>query len=143
MPKFLTSWIALSAILAAQATFPAAAAPQKQGRGEVFVGTFAPGETYAKDVYIIPATIYDRGDTRRFVTHEVYRQDQNIFYRYRQEVNHSLANCKDGTTTVLKGEDFNDREEKMGEQTMDAKFKVPDPGSVNEKILDFVCNYKH
>lgn len=138
--------VALPAVLFVQIATPTVAAPQKRNPAapkEVFLGTFAPGESYATDVYVVPSTIRNRGELRRYQIHDVYKQEQDAGgYKFQQSIVFWVANCREGTSGAQRAENFNSQGNRVGELLMELKMKVPLPGSLNEKVLDFVCDYK-
>lgn len=109
------------------------------------MGVFAFSESSVHDIYVIPGSIKQRGDMRRYQMHDVYRQDQTDAFekfKYRQTISYWTANCREGKSDVQKSEYFDSQGAKLSESIWRLDLKTPDPGSLNEKTLDFVCDYK-
>lgn len=137
--KFLRLGAALAITLATQFVLPVSAAPQ-----EVYLGVFGEGEDYARDVYLLPNTIRSRGDLRRFQNRDVYHQQQDSAhgYKYRQSIGYWVTNCREGTIDVQKADYLDNQGRKAGDLSWNLELKVPTPGSINEKTLDLVCDYR-
>lgn len=146
MLKSLRLGTFIAAIATTQIAFPLIAAPQKtQIPREVYMGVSLEDTSYINDVYIFPDTIRSRGDLKRYKERYVYRQPQeDVFgkYKYKQSIVYWTANCREGSSGAQKSEYYDAQGNKLGEFTSGLELKVPGSGSLNEKILDFVCDYK-
>lgn len=143
----------LSAVLFIQLigaiALPCNAAPeqtQSSGNAEIYLGVAYPGEAYAARTYILPSTIKVRGDSRRFQTHDVFFHDQGEASEgsgYRQMFSYQVANCRDGKIGLQRADYFNTLGKWVDRLAPERlKMATPLPGDINEKVLDFVCDYK-
>ena len=147
MLKTIGLYITLAIALTSSSVLSVSAAPKKTQplRQEVYLGVFGEGENYARDVYILPKTIQNRGNLRRFQKRDVYFQEQTGAvdkHKYRHSISFWAANCQEGSIGVQKSERFNALGNKVSELLIELDLKVPQLGSINEKALDFVCDYK-
>lgn len=131
--------------LTAQITLPVAADPQKtrvDAREEIYIGVFGEGQSYARDIYLLPNTIRSRGDLKRFQTHDVYGQEQEsgLGYSYIQVIRYQVANCREGLTGVQKAIFIDKEGTKVSKSVSALQFQIPDPDTINERLLDFVCD---
>lgn len=145
----------LSAVLATVLTTPvsatlltlrATANPQwGQTSNPIYLGTLAPGDSSAQDVYIMPATIQIRGELRRYQAYSVFRQEQDSGqgYKYIQTVTYEVANCREGSRGIHKSIPFDTQGRQINVSIKSRlELEAPEPGSVNEKVINFVCSYK-
>lgn len=135
----------LIAALISQFAPASIAAPAINSTQEVYIGVFAPDKTYAQDVYVILPTIRVRGDLRRFQEHQIYRQQQNsaFGYSYKEVISYRVVNCREGTSGMLRTIEFNSKGNQVNDSTSsNFQLTIPEPDSINEKSLDFVCEYK-
>lgn len=152
MLKSLRLTTAIAAFVTIVIAFPTAAAPEKVqpvSQKGIYMGAFGVGKTYARDIYLIPTTIQFRGNLRRFQTHNIYRQLQQVRSGYisggafyNQSINYEVVNCQDGTIDVQKSISFNEQGKQVNEMLLTPGPRIPEPGSASEKTLDFVCDYK-
>lgn len=148
MLKSLRLTTALCALVAIQSALPVIATPQQQQPNtlkEVYIGRFS-YDPYTRDVYVLPSTIKVRGNLRRFQKHYIYHQEQESGvqkYKYQQSFVSWAANCREGSIGVQKSDHFDAQGKKVGSLLMDLELKVPEPESISEKALDFVCDYRN
>lgn len=148
MLKISTVSYALTALLATLTAFSANAAPQ-QGKDspteQAYIGVFAPGKTYAQDVYVITSTIKIRGDLRRFQEYQVFHQEQDagLGYKYIQVISYRIVNCREGSSGMQRTVSYDAQGRQVDDSLSSSpELTIPEPEGINEKTLDFVCDYK-
>ncbi len=135
------SAIALGAIISVTAQFiPFAYSAPKKSQA-LYLGFFS-----NRWAYLLPETIKQRGNLRRFQVQTIYKIEQTSRldgYKYTTSLLYWVANCTEGSIGLQQFIDFDSKGNQVGKSSYDLKLEFPDPNDMREKILDSACDYKN
>lgn len=138
--NFRFSAIALVSIISitAQLISPAYSLPKKSQA--LYLGFFS-----NRWAYLLPATIKQRGNLKRFQVQTIYNSQQTSRldgHKYTTSLLSWVANCTEGSIGLQQFIDFDSQGKQVGSSSYNLEFEFPEPNDMREKILDTACDYK-